>query len=280
MSGIPTALGAVFAFVIGACVGSFANVIAYRLPRERSIVTPGSTCENCARRIPLWANIPILAYVALRGRCVMCGAPIPLRYLLTEFALALCAFYLYLAFPLPDAIARLVLCAALLTVSLTDLDFRTIPDEISLPGIAIGIAAATFAMPEVGWRSSLIGVAAGGVFLFAVGELYRLLRGLEGMGMGDVKLMAMIGAFLGWPGVLFTLLAGSLLGSAGGTLMGLAQRRAAAQAVSASGEGYTAEVAEQPPLLQTPIPFGPFISLAAACYALFQPQLAGWYLGH
>src|SRR3984957_12277725 len=102
---IPRGLGALFAFAIGACAGSFVNVVAYRLPREISIVTPRSFCPECNRPIPWWANIPILAYLGLRGRCLMCGAPIPFRHFMAELSLAVTAAYLYLMFPLPDAIA-------------------------------------------------------------------------------------------------------------------------------------------------------------------------------
>jgi leader peptidase (prepilin peptidase)/N-methyltransferase len=280
----PSALGAVFAFIGGACVGSFVNVVGYRLPRELSIVTPGSMCPSCAHPIPIWLNIPILSYLALRGRCLMCRAPIPMRYPATELALAAAAFYLYLAFAPGDAIARFTLCAAIYAASLIDYDWRIIPDAISLPGIPAGFLAASFLMPEIGWKMSLYGILLGGGVLFGVGELYRLLRNREGMGMGDVKLMAMIGAFLGWPAVLFTLFVGSILGSVGGVLVGLYGRRANADPAHAS----ESVVSPQPlpdeanqadvPLLQTTVPFGPFLSFAAAIYTLFQPQLTRWYL--
>ncbi|HYK65656.1 MAG TPA: prepilin peptidase, partial [Patescibacteria group bacterium] len=110
---IPVGVGGTIAFLFGAIVGSFVCVVGYRLPRDLSIVTPRSYCESCERAIPWWANIPILAYLGLRGRCLMCGAPIPFRHFLAEIGLGIIALYLYLAFPLPDAIARLVFCAAL-----------------------------------------------------------------------------------------------------------------------------------------------------------------------
>ncbi len=283
---IPDGLGGAVAFILGACIGSFVNVVAFRLPREVSIVSPRSFCPHCERPIPAWANIPILAFIGLRGRCLMCQQPIPLRYFLTELSLAVIALYLYLSFPLPDALARFVFCAALFAASLIDFDWRIIPDVISLPGIPLGILAAAFLEPMVGWRSSLLGVALGGGFLFAVGEAYRLVRGREGMGMGDVKLMAMVGAFLGWPGVLFTLFIGSIVGSVGGILVGLASRRALQPA--ATGEVSSSETggrlpdeigeADEVSILQTTVPFGPFLSMAAGIYALFQPELTRWYL--
>ncbi len=284
---LPAGLGGALAFVLGACVGSFVNVVAFRLPRELSIVRPGSFCPRCERPIPAWVNIPILAFIGLRGRCLMCRQSIPFRYFLTEVSLAVAALYLYLSFPLPNALARFVFCAALFAASLIDFDWRIIPDAISLPGIPLGILAAAFLEPEIGWKNSLLGVAIGGGFLFAVGEGYRLIRHREGMGMGDVKLMAMVGGFLGWQGVLFTLFVGSLVGSVGGIIVGLASPRSAepVTAVESASSSIgrqlpeeTGEADEAVSILQITVPFGPFLSLAAGIYTLFQPQLTRWYL--
>jgi leader peptidase (prepilin peptidase) / N-methyltransferase len=287
---IPRGMGALFAFAIGACAGSFVNVVAYRLPREISIVTPRSYCPQCNRPIPAWANIPILAYVGLRGRCLMCGGAIPFRYFLTELALAATAAYLFLCFPLGDAIARFVFCAILYVVALIDYDWRVIPNVITLAGIPVGIIAAWLAMPEVGLKSSLIGAVGGAAFLFITGEVYLLVRRTEGVGLGDVFLIGVIGAFLGWPGVLFTMFAGSILGSIGGVAFALAggapappeeQVPAAIAEVTGTRRGDlpppgTSDVA--PSLLRMEVPFGPFLALAAAFFALFQPQLNNWYL--
>ncbi|HTY56812.1 MAG TPA: prepilin peptidase, partial [Candidatus Binataceae bacterium] len=138
---IPEGLGGAAAFILGACIGSFVNVVAFRLPREMSIVWPRSFCPHCERQIPAWANIPILAFIGLRGRCLMCRQPIPFRYFLTELSLAIIALYLYLSFPLSEAVSRFVFCAALFVASLIDFDWRIIPDVISLPGIPLGIVA-------------------------------------------------------------------------------------------------------------------------------------------
>ncbi len=278
-------------FFFGASIGSFVNVVAYRLPREISIVRPASFCPHCRRPVPLWFNVPVLGYLMLRGRCSCCGGRIPPRYLVTEIGLGLVAVGLFINFDPADAIARLVLCAALFASSWVDLDWRIIPDLISLPGIVVGFAAAALLMPDVGWKSSLAGIALGGGLLLAVGEAYRLLRGKEGMGMGDIKLLAMIGAFLGWEGVLFTIFFGSCLGAVGGVVLGLldwqpgysALDAEAAEAVAMGGAAAQsgAEVQHAPPdegLLQTPVPFGPFLSIAAGMFALFQPQLIRWYL--
>lgn len=288
MSGVPRDLGALFAFALGACAGSFVNVAAYRMPREISLATPRSFCPRCNRALPLRANIPIFAYLGLRGRCLMCGGVIPFRYFLTELALAVAAAYLYLLFPPAGAIARFVFCAALYTVALIDYDWRVIPNLITFAGIPIGLAAAAFAMPEVGLRSALIGVVTGAGVLFVTGEAYLLLRKQEGVGMGDVWLLGMIGAFLGWPGVLFTLFFGSIFGTIGGLAFALTGGapappeetvpQAIAEVTGARRGAPPAADADQPSLMRTEVPFGPFLALAAAIYALFQPQLVYWYL--
>lgn len=271
---IPRELGGVIAFVFGASIGSFVNLVAYRLPRELSIARPASFCPRCLRPIPWWANVPILAYMFLRGRCLMCGAAIPFRYFLAELTLAVVAAYLYLNFPLPDAIARFVFCAALYTVSLIDYDWRLIPNLITFPGIPIGFAFAALAMPEVGWKNSLLGIALGGGALFVTGEVYRLVRGREGVGMGDVWLLGMTGAFLGWAGVLFTLFFGSILGTAGGLAVALGGGLPSPPVAQPGSEPQQQDSS----ILRTEVPFGPFLALAAGTFALFQPALIRWYL--
>src|SRR6185437_4997357 len=314
MEQVPAIIGDVAALALGACVGSFAVTVAYRLPRDISIATPRSFCESCERPIPWWANIPIFAYLASRGRCLMCGAPIRARHLGGEFALALAALFLYANFPLGDAIARFIFITALLISSLVDYDWRLIPNLITFPGVPVGFVLAALFIPEVGWKSSIIGIAAGGGVLFVTGYLYQLARGQEGVGLGDVFLLAMVGAFIGWQGVLFTLFFGALLGSIGGLTIGLfgtprqapepppgaretaappisavssaalsvaaAEQTEAAAAVDMRAPDSAAAENEEHTLLGTAVPFGPFLSLAAGFYTLFQPQLTSWYLSH
>jgi leader peptidase (prepilin peptidase)/N-methyltransferase len=277
----------IIVFFFGASIGSFVNVVVYRLPREISIVRPGSFCPHCRRPVPAWANLPVLGYLLLRARCLRCRGWIAPRYFITELGLGLIALHLYMNFPPLDAVARFALCAALFAVSWIDLDWRIIPDVISLPGIAIGLAAAALVMPDVGLRDSLWGVALGGGLFFAVGEAYRWLRGKEGMGMGDVKLLAMIGSFLGWQGVLFTIFIGSGLGAVGGITLGLLGWQPGVFELEGELAAEIPEDSARPPedrsderegLLQTPVPFGPFLSFAAGIFALFQPQLMHWYL--
>lgn len=273
---LPAGIGGALAFVIGASVGSFVNVVAWRMPREVSISSPRSYCESCERAIPFWTNIPILAYLGLRGRCLMCRAPIPFRHFLGELGLAVTALYLYLAFPLPDAIARFALCAALWIVSIIDYDWRLIPNLITWPGMLVGFFAASVMMPEIGWKSSLLGILFGGGVLFATGYLYQLVRGREGVGMGDVWLLGMVGGFLGWPGVFFTLFIGSLLGAVGGIAFALGGSKSPPPLGDPATDPEEADVG----ILRTEVPFGPFLSLAAGIFTLFQPQLTRWYLGN
>jgi leader peptidase (prepilin peptidase)/N-methyltransferase len=290
---LPTGLGALFAFALGACVGSFVNVVAYRHPREISIATPRSFCPHCNKAIPVWANIPLLSYIGLRGRCLMCGGTIPFRYFLTELTLAVAAAYLFLSFPPGDALARFVFCAALYAIALIDYDWRVIPNMITFIGVPTGILAAWLLMPEVGLWNSLIGAAAGAGFLFLTGEIYLLVRRREGVGLGDVFLIGMVGAFLGWPGVAFTLFVGSILGSLGGIAFALSGGAATTPAeevpsaiaevtgarrgaVKSAGDAHAEP--REPSLMGTEVPFGPFLAMAGAIYAFFQPQLTHWYL--
>jgi leader peptidase (prepilin peptidase) / N-methyltransferase len=278
---VPRGIAALIVFAFGACIGSFVNVVAYRLPRDISIITPRSFCPNCNQPVPFWANVPVVAYLLLRARCNACGGRIAFRYFLTELALASAAAYLFLNFSLLDALARFVFCSALFVVALIDLERYEIPVMITFPGIPLGILAASLMMPEVGWQSSLAGIVLGAGFLFLTGALYLRLRHIEGVGLGDVWLLGMVGAFLGWPGALFTLFAGSVLGTLGAVAMGFSgeypglSHNPAPDAAVEVENPVTARSLRQ--ILQTPIPFGPFLAIAAAIFALFQPALTDWY---
>jgi leader peptidase (prepilin peptidase)/N-methyltransferase len=277
--------GALLAFIFGACIGSFVGVVAYRLPREISIVVPRSFCPHCKRPLAIASNLPIISYLMLRGRCRDCHAAIGFRYLLAELALGAAATYLYLHFPLADAIARFAFCATLLVIALIDYDWRVIHNAITVGGILLGFLAAWLFVPEVGWKNSLAGLIVGAGFLFLTGLIYSLLRGVEGVGMGDVFLLGMAGAFLGLAGVLFTLFVGSILGAIGGIAFALTggapppPEAEIPEAIAAvTGAGVDPVSADDVPLLRTAVPFGPFLALAAATFALFQPELVGWYL--
>jgi leader peptidase (prepilin peptidase)/N-methyltransferase len=286
---IDRGMGALLALIFGASLGSFAGVVAYRLPREISLVTPRSFCPHCKRPLSLWSNIPLVSYVLLRGRCASCRAPIGFRYFLAELTLGAAAAYLYLHFPLVDAAVRLAFCTALLVIAFIDYDWRVIHNAITLGGIVAGLLAASFLMPEVGWRSSLTGFIAGAGFLFLTGALYSILRGAEGVGLGDVYLLGMVGAFLGVAGAIFTIFFGSIFGAVGGLAFALTggappppedeipEAIAAVTGAGRSDPGRSDAVVEEVSLLRTAVPFGPFLAFAAAVFALFQPQLLSWY---
>ena len=243
------------AFIFGACIGSFLNVCIYRIPAALSIVHPGSSCPRCKAMIPFYDNIPILSYLLLRGKCRNCGAPIAIRYPFVELLGGLFALACALSFgPTLHGLVVFAFIATLTVVTFIDLDHRIIPDTISLPGIPIFFIAA-LAIPSITWQASAIGIVAGGGSLFAVAWGYQLMTGREGMGGGDIKLLAMIGAMVGWQGILFTLFAASAIG----TIVGLL-------AMVRSGKG-----------MRLAIPFGPFLAMGAVIYLFFGKALIFWY---
>jgi leader peptidase (prepilin peptidase)/N-methyltransferase len=245
-----------FAFVFGAIIGSFLNVCIWRLPRDESIVHPGSHCPQCGAPVRPVDNIPLLSYALLRGRCRQCATPISFRYPLVEILMGLLIVVLLHRFGVsPAFVAYTVFTAALVVVSFIDLDHQIIPDVISLPGIAVGLACSLLGIgPSI--LDSAAGALLGGGLLLAVAVGYHALTKREGMGGGDIKLLAMIGAFLGWRAVLVTL----VLGSLSGALVGMAL-------IVGRGAG-----------TRVPIPFGPFLALGAICALLFGDSLIEWYL--
>lgn len=228
------------AFAVGACVGSFLNVVIHRLPREESIIRPASRCPACGRSIPPLENIPLASFVILGGRCRGCGNRISLRYPFVEmFTAAGFALLAYVNGPSLPLLRDLVLFSLLVPITFIDIDHRIIPDELSLGGLAAGLLLSF--LPGGDWKGSLLGGVLGGGVLFGTAVAYEKVTGREGMGGGDIKLIAMVGAFLGWKGALFTIFCGSLLGTAGGLL-----------AMRKGGDG-----------LKTAIPFGPYLCAAA-----------------
>jgi len=259
----PSLIGAVI-FVFGAIVGSFLNVCIVRLPKDESVVHPPSHCPQCGAGISFYDNIPLISYVLLLGRCRSCGERISVRYFLVELLMAALAVSLYYEFGLGLAfVVSFVFVAALIVVSFIDLYVRIIPDEISLPGIVLGLLFSIIARYLINDPfevipsplSSLLGVLIGGGFLLAVGWAYEACTGIEGMGGGDIKLFAMIGAFLGAQSLLVTLILASLGGSAIGLTVILVKR---------VGRRY-------------PIPFGPFLCLGALLYLFFGRELLQLY---
>ena len=204
----------------------------------------------------LFRSIPLFSYLLLGGRCRSCKASISLRYPLVEMLTGATAVATVAFFGLsPQALIHFAFLAALITITFIDLDHQIIPDAISLPGIGVGFIAALI-LGEPGWQSSLAGLLLGGGVLWAVAEGYFRLTGREGMGGGDVKLLAMIGAFLGWRAVPLSLLLASLTGTIVGLTLILVQGRDS----------------------HTPIPFGPFLAAGAVTALFFGDALTGWYL--
>jgi leader peptidase (prepilin peptidase)/N-methyltransferase len=245
---------AVLLGVLGLLVGSFLNVCIYRLPRRESVNWPGSHCTSCQRPLGWYENIPLVSWLLLRGRCRTCRASISAQYPLVELATGLVFLGCYWVYGLTPVLAvRLVFACALIVLFVIDLQHQILPNRITLPGLAIGLILSVAFPP--GWRGALLGALFGGVFPWLIAEAYLRLRGREGMGMGDFKMLAMAGAFLGWPLIYIVLMLACVLGVVigGGAL--LVTRRAAA----------------------TRIPFGTFIAAAALAGVLAGPLLIAAY---
>ena len=248
------------AALFGAIVGSFLNVVILRLPAEgESIVFPGSHCPHCQTPLHWYENIPILSYLFLGGRCRTCRTSISWQYPIVEGAMAILSALLIQRFSFSFEFALYFLfTAALLVIIFIDIHHQIIPDSISLPGIPIGFAA-SFLNDQVTWQQSGLGIFLGGGILYALAFGYYALTRREGMGGGDIKLLAMIGAFLGWQSLHYVIFASSLTGSLVGIVAMMRQKKGG----------------------QTRIPFGPFLALAALSYLLLQEQIINfwhWYL--
>ena len=247
----------VLAVLLGLIVGSFLNVCIHRVPREESIVTPRSRCPGCGAAIAWYDNLPVASFLVLRGRCRACGQRIPARYPAVELFTGAVSWLVFHHYGVSWLYAVwFAYAAALITLSVIDLDHRIIPDGISLSGIVAGLLLSLFT-PLQPFLDAVIGMLVGGGFLLGVGLAYQAARKQEGIGGGDIKLMGMVGAFTGWQGALFTIFGASLIASIVGVSLMIARR---------SGT-------------QLAIPFGPFLSAASLCYVLFGDRLIGLYLG-
>ena len=246
----------IFGGVIGLCIGSFLNVVIYRLPLGKSIVSPPSKCRNCNYQLQWYDNIPVLSWVFLRGRCRKCGTPVSIQYPIVELITgALFVLVIWLTPVGPLLFSRLLLVCILIALFGIDLEHQILPNIITLPGIVIGVLMSFIAPP--GWQDALIGVVLGGGILYAIAAGYYLWRREEGMGMGDVKMLAMIGAFLGWKAVIVTL----VLSSFAGAFVGLGM-----MAVQKGGMKYA-------------LPFGTFLAIGAVVAMFVGEPLVTWYSG-
>jgi leader peptidase (prepilin peptidase)/N-methyltransferase len=253
---LPLAVEVAAAGILGAVVGSFLNVVIFRVPLGKSVVWPGSVCARCSRPLAWYENIPIASFLVLRARCRTCGSPISWRYPIVEAVTAAMFAVLYwLLGPSLLFISRAVFASALVALFAIDLEHYLLPDAITLPGIVVGFIFSLFAEP--GWLASLIGILAGGGVLWGVAEAYYRIRHEDGLGFGDVKMLGMIGAFLGWKLMLLTL----LFGSVGGSVIGVV--------LIISGRGD----------MKYKLPFGTFLALGAASAMIVGPTFLHWYIG-
>src|SRR5713101_266443 len=246
----------VAAALFGALIGSFLNVCIYRLPHRECIIHPRSRCLQCKATIAWYDNIPLLSFLWLRGRCRACRTRIAWRYPLVEALNA--AGYGFIAWRFgvsPTALVYAVLLSVLIVISFIDLDHMIVPDRITLPGMALGLVVGTLLLPR--WWDSIGGFLLGGGLLYFMAWISPYLFGKEGMGGGDIKLLAMIGAFLGWKPALLTIMIGSLTGSIIGISL-IALR-------IIKRDDY--------------IPFGPFLVLGALLAMFFAQPLLDWYQG-
>jgi leader peptidase (prepilin peptidase)/N-methyltransferase len=246
----------VVAALFGLAVGSFLNVCIYRLPRGESLVYPPSRCPRCGKPVAWHDNIPVVGWLVLRGRCRTCGEPISIQYPIVELVTAVVAVLVVWLTP-PGALlaSRLVLSALLIVLFVIDLELQILPNVLTLPGIVAGFAFSLFAPP--GPIASFAGIALGAGILYGIAAAYYAVRKEEGMGMGDVKMLAMVGAFLGWRAVLLTLILSSFAGALTGLLL-----------MSGKREG-----------LRYALPFGTFLALGAFASMLAGDAILDWYLG-
>ncbi len=253
----PQALLDVAFFAFGLVLGSYLNVVVHRLPQGVSTVLPRSRCPRCRAPISAWDNLPVLSYLLLRGRCRHCGGTIPWRYPLVELLTAICfvASARHFAGSWFEVAVGCAFCAAMITLAMIDLENFILPDVITLPGFVIGLLL----QPFLSWStlpSALIGAIGGSVALYAIGWIWEIVRGVWGMGLGDVKMILMVGAFLGWQGVVFTLFAGSMSGAVVG--LGLL----------ATGRLHQ----------EGKLPFGVFLAFGAVMYLFFGRTILITYL--
>jgi leader peptidase (prepilin peptidase)/N-methyltransferase len=245
----------IVAGLFGALIGSFLNVCIHRLPRRESIVWPASHCPVCTKAIAWYDNLPLISYGWLRGKCRMCRTAISVRYPVVEALNAVGYAALFWRFGvMPETFVYAALYSTLIVVTGTDLSHRIIPDVVTLPGIVIGLLSGAFVLP-IGGLTSLAGMLIGGGILWTLAWLSPILFGKEGMGGGDIKLMAMVGAVLGWKPVLLAIMVASLIGSVvGGGLI-------------------TAGVMRRHEYL----PFGPFLAIGSMIALFFHEPLLNWY---
>ncbi len=255
----------IIVFIFGLITGSFLNVCIYRIPRNFSIIWPASRCPSCNVPIKFYDNIPILSYIFLGGKCRYCNKNISLRYPFVEFLNGFLYVIIINRFGFEwHRIFYFIFCSALIVITFIDLDFQIIPDRITLPGILIGFITGSFLLPDpfmkssaLGWKSSIIGSVTGFVLYTLIAFAGSKIFKKEAMGGGDIKMMAMVGAVIGWKGIILTTFLGSLTGSIAGIISMIIRGR------------------EKGSL----IPFGPFLAFGSIISLFYGQEILLWYLG-
>ena len=253
-------------FLFGAAIGSFLNVCIYRIPEGRSVVTPASSCPSCGTPIKFYDNIPILSYIILRGRCRNCKAEFSPRYPMVELVNALLYVAVLNSFSSASPWTLLVYClfvSTLIVIFFIDIDHQIIPNSITFPGMPLALILGSTILPDpflrenlLGFRDSAIGFIAGGGFFYLTAIIGKAIFKKDAMGMGDVKMMAMVGGLMGWKAVILTTFMGSLLGSIIGVTLILMKGRE----------------------WGSRIPFGPYLALGALASLLWGEEILTWYL--
>ena len=249
----------IIVFIYGLCIGSFLNVCIFRIPESMSLIRPPSTCPRCKAKIKSYDNIPVLSYILLGGKCRTCRIPISIRYPLIELFTGIMWYLTYARFGISiDFFIYIAFISVLIVITFIDIDLQIIPDIISLPGIPLFFILALF-LPNQSLMDAalkaLFGVLAGGGSLLFIALSYKFITKKDGMGLGDVKLLAMIGALIGFKGVLFTIFASSALGTVIGLCVMIVTRNN----------------------MKLAIPFGPFLSAGAVIYLFFGEAIIYWY---
>lgn len=245
-----------FAFVFGVVVGSFLNVCIFRLPLDQSIVFPSSHCFSCKKPVAFYDNIPLVSFILLQGKCRNCRTPLSYQYPMVELLTGVAALACILKWGITlNALTIFLFVASLIVITFIDFAHKIIPDVISLPGILYGLIL-SLVLQRITFLDSLLGALLGGGSLLLVAGAYYLLTKQEGMGLGDVKLLAMMGAFLGWESILFIIMIGSFTGA----LIGIA-----VMLIKQKDRRYA-------------IPFGPFLSLGAVSYLFYGKEIVSWYM--
>ena len=247
----------VLIFILGLIVGSFSNVCIYRIPRNESIIYPASHCPKCRSKIKPVDNIPLLSFILLKGRCRNCKSKISTQYPIVELLTGLIYLIIYLIYGLNiQTLIYIILSSALIIVAFIDLNEQIVPDVISLPGIVIGFII-SFLVPYISFINSALGVVIGGGIILIIGLAGSVIFKKEAMGGGDVKLAAMIGAFLGWRYIIISLFLGFFLGALAGIILILSKIKSREDVV----------------------PFGPFIVLGSFITLLWGEKIIFWYIG-